>query len=106
MKYGNAARKKTGGNRKPIFTPELKKALLNKVDADCTTTLIQLKEWLKMEHSIEVSVSTREGATTENEQRCLIVNKFDEKTGNHCCSFYRKMLGYLLKCSTKEIINE
>ena len=27
LKYGNADRKKTGENRKPIFTPELKKAL-------------------------------------------------------------------------------
>ena len=58
LKYGNADRKKTGGNRKPIFTPELKETLLRKVDADCTTTLKQFKEWLQMEHSVEVSIST------------------------------------------------
>ena len=58
LKYGNTDRKKTGGNRKPIFTPELKEALLRKVDAHCTTTLKQLKEWLKMEHSVEVSITT------------------------------------------------
>ena len=58
LKYGNADRKKTGGNRKQIFTPELKEALLRRVDADCTTTLKQLKEWLKIEHSVEVSITT------------------------------------------------
>ena len=106
LKYGNADRKKIGGNRKPIFTQELKEALLRKVDADCTTTLKQLKELPKMEHSIKVSINTRGKATTENELSCLIVNKFDEITGNHCYSFYRKILGYLLKCSNKKIIKE
>ena len=39
----------------------------------------------------------RGGARTELHLRKLISEKFDEITGEHCSSFYRKMLRYLQK---------
>ena len=58
LKYGNADRKKIGSNKKPKLTLEIKEALLRKADADCTKTLKELKEWLQMEYSVEVSICT------------------------------------------------
>ncbi|TBU09204.1 hypothetical protein CWI36_0051p0010 [Hamiltosporidium magnivora] len=39
----------------------------------------------------------RGGARTELQLRILICRKFNEIKGEHCSSFYRKMLGYLQK---------
>ncbi|TBU11490.1 DDE-like endonuclease [Hamiltosporidium tvaerminnensis] len=46
----------------------------------------------------------RGGARTEPRLRILIYEKFNEITGEHCSSFYRKMLGYLQKAEVGQMI--
>ncbi|TBU10733.1 hypothetical protein CWI38_1580p0010, partial [Hamiltosporidium tvaerminnensis] len=48
----------------------------------------------------------RGGARTEPQLRILICEKFNEITGEHCSSFYRKMLGYLQKSEVGQMILE
>ncbi|TBU03944.1 putative DDE-like endonuclease, partial [Hamiltosporidium magnivora] len=48
----------------------------------------------------------RGGARTEPQLRILIYEKFNEITGEHCSSFYRKMLGYLQKAEVGQMILE
>lgn len=48
----------------------------------------------------------RGGARTEPQLRKLICEKFNEITGEHCSSFYRKMLGYLQKAELGQEILE
>ncbi|MCP5019867.1 MAG: hypothetical protein GY938_31970 [Ketobacter sp.] len=45
-------------------------------------------------------------AANEVELTYLITNMFNEISNEHCDSFYRKMLGYLIKCERGEEINE
>ncbi|TBU11052.1 DDE-like endonuclease, partial [Hamiltosporidium tvaerminnensis] len=49
---------------------------------------------------------SRGGARTEPQLRILIYEKFNEITGEHCSSFYRKMLGYLQKAEVGQMILE
>ncbi|TBU08120.1 putative DDE-like endonuclease [Hamiltosporidium magnivora] len=48
----------------------------------------------------------RGGARTEPQLRILICEKINEITGEHCSSFYRKMLGYLQKAEVGQVILE
>lgn len=48
----------------------------------------------------------RGGAMNESQLRTLIVVNFEAITSENCSSFYRKMLGYLARCSNRELILE
>jgi len=56
--------------------------------------------------SVWKNLVIRGGARNEVELRNLINAKFAEVTTEHCGSFYRKMLGYLIKCANGEEILE
>ena len=58
LKTGKTKREIMGGNRKPKLASEIKEALLTYVDLDCAKTLKELKEWLQMQHGVNVSIST------------------------------------------------
>jgi transposase len=48
----------------------------------------------------------RGGAMNESQLRTLIAVNFEAITNENCSSFYRKMLGYLARCSNMEVILE
>ncbi|ORD94291.1 hypothetical protein A0H76_1291 [Hepatospora eriocheir] len=50
--------------------------------------------------------SCARSALNENQLRLLIVESFNKITYVHCGSFYRKMLGFLIRSAVREIIYE
>ncbi|TBU10378.1 reverse transcriptase [Hamiltosporidium tvaerminnensis] len=56
--------------------------------------------------SVRKNKVIRSGVRTEPQLRILICRKFNEITGEHCSSFYRKMLGYLQKAEVGQMIHE
>ena len=56
--------------------------------------------------SVWKNLVIRACARSENELKEIISSKFTEITREHCDSFYRKMLKYIVMAKRRETINE